>query len=67
MARDIKSTKDLRQLCPTDEEKSVIRAERYMALFIIEHNLSISTPDRLSDLFKVMFPKCENVRCNISG
>ena len=62
MIRDIKSTKYLRQLSPSDEDKSVIRAERYMALLIIEHNLSISTADHLSDLFKLMFPKCETAQ-----
>jgi hypothetical protein len=37
-------------------DKPVIRAECYMALFLIEHNLSISTSDHMSDLMGTMFP-----------
>ena len=42
----------------TDNSKAVIRAECYMSLFLIEHNLAISCSDHLSDLFGKMFPMC---------
>ena len=43
-------------------DKLIIRAEAYMSLFLLEHNLPISTSDHLSGLMPVMFPMCNTAK-----
>ena len=39
-----------------------IRAQAYMSLFIVAHNLPILTADHLSELMPVMIPMCHTAK-----
>ena len=62
LAKLQKEQKPMKGFCKISHNKSVIRAECYLALFIVEHNLALNLADHLSPLMAKAFPDCETAK-----